>query len=132
MSRTSAPVPMQHQTSAPSTLALEAVDRFLRALPDSDHSAGHVATCFHEHISALSRADLPPSAQDAWNHVTRLLRTPADKPIPDKAVLAIRSWPQSRANDLTTHIRHLRAALEKVENDRLEDEIRDKIRRHYL
>jgi hypothetical protein len=123
---------MQHHPSSPCTLALEAVDHFLRALADSDHSAERIAACFHEHISTLPQADLPPSAQDAWNHVTHLLRTPADKPIPDKAVLAIRSWPQSRVNELMTHIRHLRAALEKVENDRLEDEIRDTIRRHYL
>jgi hypothetical protein len=113
-------------------LALEAVDRFLRALANGNHSADHVAACFNEHVSALSRADLPPSAQDAWNHVTHLLRTPAGKPIPDTAVLAIRSWPQSRVNELIAYIRHLRTALEKVENDRLEDEIRDKIRRHYL
>jgi hypothetical protein len=114
------------------TLALEAVARFLRALADSDHSAERIAACFREHVSTLSQADLPPSAQDAWNHVTDLLKAPANKPIPDKAALAIRSWPQSRVNELMAHIRHLRAALEKVENDRLEDEIRDTIRRHYL
>jgi len=132
MSQTSAPVPMQNRTSAPSTLAIEAVNRFLNALADSDHSADRVAACFGEHIPALSLADLPPPAQDTWSHTTRLLKTPADKPIPAKAVLAVRSWPQSRINELIARIRQLHAALEKVENDRLEDEIRDSIRRHYL
>jgi hypothetical protein len=123
---------MPHRTPAASTLALDAVDRFLGAVADDDRSAEHVGAALNAHIAALASVSLPSAAHDIWTRVARLLRAPPDEPIPEKATHAIRSWPQARVSELTAHIRNLHAVLEKVENDRLEDEIRDNIRRHYL
>jgi hypothetical protein len=53
-------------------------------------------------------------------------------PIPERAIAAIRSWPAARLAELIAHIRKANDIVEKLENERLEDEIRDKIRRHYL
>lgn len=123
---------MEQRKQAAGTIALEAVDRFLTEIANGDSGGEQAATCFAKHLSHLSSGGLPAAAQDTWRQVSRVLRTPADKPIPEKVTLAMRSWPQSRVAELISHIRDLHAILEKVENDRLEDEIRDSIRHHYL
>lgn len=113
-------------------MALQVVDRFLAAVADCNGSGEHAAKCVNEHLSGLVTDGLPSPAHDTWRKATHLLRTSADRAIPEKITHAMRSWPQSRVAELIGHVRDLRAILEKIENDRLEDEIRDSIRRHYL
>lgn len=98
----------------------------------SQVEAESIAAAFAEHLGEVNVATLPAAAQAHWREVARLLKSPADKPIPDKAISAIRSWPAARLDELLALVRQTDEVLEKLENERLEDEIRDSIRRHYL
>jgi len=122
---------MESGKAAASKRALEAVDHFLAEVAASG-SSETVAASFNTHLSRLSEGNLPAAARDAWRRIAHLLRTPADRVVPDSSSRAMRSWPHARAAELVERIRELHAVLAKVENDRLEDEIRDSIRHHYL
>ncbi|MGE0765139.1 MAG: hypothetical protein AB7L90_01625 [Hyphomicrobiaceae bacterium] len=122
---------MDQRKYAASTLALRAVDSFLGHIAESD-GADQAVSGLSDHLSGFETAALPPVAHDAWRRIARLLRTPADRPISEQSVLAMRSWPQSRISELIGLMRELHAVLAKIENDRLDDEIRDSIRHHYL
>ena len=97
------------------------------AAPSAEAAAAATRLIAHVTIDAL-----PAPAQGHWRDATRLMKVPADKPISEKAVESIRSWPAARVAELRGHVEKIHAVLEKAENDRLEDEIRDNIRRHYL
>lgn len=109
----------------------DAIAPFCKAVAD-DMSAEAMAAAVGQHLGGVEVGALPPAAQVHWRDVARLLKSPADKPIPDRAIAAIRSWPAARVTELMTHIRKLDEILDALENQRLEDEIRDSIRRHYL
>ena len=112
-------------------MSLTLVARFLEAV-GAEPTTETVTAAFAQHLAGLTADALPPGATRHWHDIARLLRSPAEKPIPGKAIAAIRSWPTSRVSELTDHIRQMHHVLEKLENERLEDEIRDNIRRHYL
>ncbi len=106
---------------------------FAKFLADtSREESAEAAAAASMHLAHTTVDALPNSAQAHWRDVARLLKVPADKPIPEKAVASIKSWPATRVTELRKHVRQIHAVLEKAENDRLEDEIRDSIRRHYL
>ena len=121
---------MAQRKPAASPIALDAVARFLADTAESSGDA--VASALSAHLANLTAEGLPPAAHDVWREIARLLRAAADKPISDNAALAVRSWPQKRIAELIRLVRDLHAILETVENHRIEDEIRDNIRRHYL
>ncbi len=104
----------------------------LAELDGAEDDATKLADAFGRHLSSIEVGKLPSEAQIPWREIARLLKCPADKPAPEKAVAAIRSWPKVRVAELIGHIQALHAVLEQAENNRLEDEIRDKIRHHYL
>jgi hypothetical protein len=109
----------------------DAISRFCGAV-GSRVEAETIAAAFAEHLGQMTASALPASAQAHWRDVARLLKSPAEKPVPDKAIGAIRSWPAARLTELLALTAKTDAILERLENERLEDEIRDKIRRHYL
>lgn len=123
---------MHQPSSAATTRAYDAVGSFLSDVKTNDISGERVASAFAEKLSGISADRLPPAAQDPWRKIARLLRAPADRAVPDRSTHAMRSWPHARVTELIDLVRELHAVLEKIENDRLEDEIRDKIRHHYL
>ncbi len=84
------------------------------------------------HLAGVKSGDLPPDAQPLWREVAKLLKVSADNPAPLKSFAAIKSWPVSRVVEVLAQFRKIQAILDSRENERLEDEIRDKIRRHYL
>lgn len=98
----------------------------------SNRDADHVASSFAQHLAPLTTEKLPTTAHGNWREIARLLKAQAEKPIPDKAVAAIKSWPGARIGELIAQVEKLHDILDKLENERLEDEIRDGIRRHYL
>ncbi|MEZ5817345.1 MAG: hypothetical protein R3D44_09705 [Hyphomicrobiaceae bacterium] len=116
----------------PGTRGLAAVREFLVAVEANDAAGDAAANAFAVHLAGLDASVLPPAADATWRKIAHLVRAPAEKPFSEKATSAIRSWPKARVGDLVGLVRELNAILEKVENDRLEDEIRDDIRRHYL
>ena len=105
---------------------------FLAELQGDAPTVEALAGAFQRHLATHRVGVLPASAQQHWREVARLLKCPADAPVPEKAVAAIHSWPAARIAELVGHVRALNAILETLENERLEDEIRDSIRRHYL
>jgi hypothetical protein len=109
---------------------LAAFAQFL-AETSRDESAVAAAAA-SKHLAHPTVDALPTLAQTHWRDAARLLKVPADKPVPEKAVASIKSWPAARVSELREHVRQIHAVLEKAENGRLEDEIRDSIRRHYL
>ncbi|MDX2157924.1 MAG: hypothetical protein SFW09_15605 [Hyphomicrobiaceae bacterium] len=112
-------------------MSTTAVGEFLAAVAERQ-DAEAVASAFAAHLAQLTSANLPPLAQSAWRSIARLLKAPAERPIPERAILAVRSWPAARLDELLAHAREIQVVLEKLDNERLEDEIRDEIRRHYL
>jgi len=120
----------EHRKTAASTIAFTATRRFLAQVDNANGE--QMSTTFATFLNGFSTRTMPDTAHDAWRQIARLLRSPADTAIPEKAILSMRSWPQSRIAELIDFIRDLHAVLEKIENDRLDDEIRDSIRRHYL
>ena len=123
---------MQHPSTAQSTICLEAVSRFLAEVGDGECSAARAATSFATSLASLSTAAMPAAVQDIWRKIALMLRSAPERPIPEAAVLQMRAWPSARTSTLISLVRELNARLEAIENDRLEDQIRDDIRRHYL
>lgn len=121
---------MEQRKPATSTIALQAVDRVLADVEGGDGE--RLAACFGAQLSGFALTTLPPAAHDGWRQIASLLRASADQPIPERTIHSMRSWPQSRVEALAGLLRGVRAVLERVENDRLEDEVRDSIRHHYL
>ncbi len=110
---------------------LAAFERFL-AEAGSDPAAEVAAAAAAQHLAPVTADALPVPAQAHWRDLTRLLKVPAEKPISEKALAGMKSWPTARVVELIEQARKIHAVLEKAENERLEDEIRDSIRRHYL
>jgi len=118
----------QQQKRSAAAIALESVRQF-----SAESGRGvEVSACFAAHLGHLSIAGLPDPAHEPWRRIAHLLRAPADRSVPERLILATRSWPQMRVDELIDLVRELGAVLETTENDRLEDEIRDSIRHHYL
>jgi hypothetical protein len=107
------------------------LDRFA-AMVAAPTDADTVAAAFAEHLASVTTDTLPSAARSQWGQLTRLLKSQTGNPVPGRAIAAIKSWPAARVDALLEHIRAIHAILEKTENDRLEDEIRDKIRHAYL
>ena len=98
----------------------------------ADRAPEVVAGAVAHHLGRFRSTALPTEAQAAWHAIARLLKCNADHAIPERAIASIKSWPADRIANLIEHLTHIHTILEKHENDRLEDDIRDKIRRHYL
>ena len=94
--------------------------------------ADGLADAMAEHVATMTTGKLPVPAQAAWSAVARLLKARPDKPLPPPAIAAVRSWPRVRVDELYERLRELHAVLERIENERLDDQIRDDIRHHYL
>ena len=109
----------------------DAIAQFLTALGD-ELGAETVAAAFALHLAPITVNALPAQVQPHWRDVARLLKSPADRPISEKAIAAVRSWPTARVGELVAVLQAADGILEALENERQEDEIRDKIRRHYL
>lgn len=104
---------------------------FLAQLGDTP-SADQVADALAHHFGATVIDRLAPSAQPAWRDIAALLKADATKPLTPRVITATASWPKDRVAKLIEAVRRLAAILEQIENDRLDDEVRDSMRRHYL
>lgn len=111
---------------------LEPVTAFIAQCAASDGASDGVAAAFQLHLAMLTADQLPPEARLPWQDVARLLKAAPDVPVPERAILAIRSWPAARAGTLLERLHQIRAILDRLENERWEDDIRDKIRHTYL
>lgn len=104
---------------------------FLLQLSDPP-SPNQIADALSRHFAAVTHHALPAAAQPVWREITLLLKADAMKPLPPRVIAATASWPKDRVAKLIDAVRRLAAILEQIENDRLDDEVRDSMRRHYL
>jgi hypothetical protein len=95
-------------------------------------SAEALSAVLKERLATVTEGALPPTAKTQWREFARLLKADATKLLQARASSAISSWPRDRVLQAATILNEINTVLQKLENDRLEDEIRDSIRRHYL
>ena len=95
-------------------------------------SADLVAEALARHFGAIGLDHLPAAAQPVWREIALMLKADAAKPPPPRVIAATASWPKDRSAKLIDAIRRLAAILDQIENDRLDDAVRDSMRRHYL
>ena len=104
---------------------------FLAHLGDAA-SADLLAEALSHHFGVIVLAELPVSAQPVGREIAAMLKADATKPLPPRVTAATASWPKDRIGKLIDAIRRLATILDQIENDRLDDEVRDSMRRHYL
>lgn len=111
----------------------DALARFFAVLPaDRETDPDALAGALLEAFAGVTVAAFPQPADAHGRDAARLLKASPGKPLPAAAIEAVRSWPSARRAELLGHLRKADSVLEKLANERLEDEIRDSIRRHYL
>jgi hypothetical protein len=120
------------QTSPARSEATQRVAAFLGDVAAAGESADTIADAAARSLAGVSKAVLPIAAHAAWNEIARLLKASSDKPIEEPAIAAMRSWPTRRLASLLGKIRELHDILQRIDNDRWEDDIRDKLRHSYL
>lgn len=110
--------------------ALAELEGLLTGLGDAPQAG--VPSSLAQHLPSLTVNGLPAAAQPIWREIAAMLKADPAKPLPQRTIDAISSWPKDRAARLAERLRQLHGVLEKIENERMEDEIRDRIRRYYL
>ena len=126
------------------TLPLDAIDmqravqlrqRFAACcadIADNGCNADTVAAAVAVHLREVTSADLPPSARLLWfERVARPLKVDAAKPLSERAIAAIRSWPATRANELHAALTELDAIIAEAENEAHHEAIYAEISRTY-
>ncbi len=104
---------------------------FLAQLGDAP-SPDRIAAALSQHFGAVTLDQLPAAAHPAWREIALMVKADATKPLPTRVIAATASWPKDRIAKLIDAVRRLAAILEQIENDRLDDDVRDSMRRHYL
>jgi len=96
------------------------------------NSADAVSGAMAEHLSELRAGDLPLAAQVLWiDRVVRPLKADATKPLPPRAIAALRSWPAARVARLIAVLAEIEAIVVDAENDALHEVIYAEISRTY-
>jgi hypothetical protein len=81
---------------------------------DPDALSAAIAT----HLGDVSLEVLPPAAHFVWQErVARPLKADAEKPLTERAINGIRSWPSARASDLYEALRELDKIIEDAVNE---------------
>lgn len=105
---------------------------FADLIGDAGGAADAVARSFGRVLAGIALADLPPPAQLQWaERIARPLKTDAMRPIPERAVGAIRSWPSARIADLVAAVAEIETVLVDTENEALNVAIYVEISRTY-
>lgn len=101
-------------------------------IADNGSTADSIAAAVAAHLATITVAQLPLPAQLIWRErVVRSLKADADKPLPQRAMASIRSWPSARVSELQAALAELQAILITAENDALHEVIYAEISRHY-
>lgn len=95
-------------------------------------NADAVAAAIAAHLGEVKMADLPVAAQTIWHdRILRPLKADARKPLPARAIAAVRSWPSQRIDDLLGALAGIEAILTDAENDARNEIIYAEISRAY-
>lgn len=107
------------------------VKDFLAAVGASP-SPDQVAEGLRRHLSEMRIDRLPEAAHIAWREFAQGFKADPAKSLPSRAIANVASWPRDRVAKVIEAARKLDEILDRIENERLEDEVRDSIRHHYL
>ena len=113
-------------------MTVDVFTALLDELGNVEPDAALVGDACARHLTVVRSSDLPPDAQLLWREVAKLLKGSPEQFMPAKSFGTIKSWPAARVAQLLAQFREIQTIIDRCENERLEDEIRDKIRRHYL
>ncbi len=98
----------------------------------NDSGVDAVADAIAKFLAQTTSADLPPPARPIWqDRVTHPLRADPAKPLPERAVASIRSWPSARARELHAALVEVEAILVEAENEAHHEAIYVEISRTY-
>ncbi|MFV0297555.1 MAG: hypothetical protein ACK5JT_15680 [Hyphomicrobiaceae bacterium] len=91
-----------------------------------------VVKVFTKHLRRITTNVLPPPAQVVWaEHIARPLKADPAKPLPERAVAGMRSWPAARIAELAQTVSEIDAVLEIAENEAHHEAIYVEISRAY-
>lgn len=94
--------------------------------------ADTVSAAVAAHLTTTTTTELPPAARPIWQErVARPLKADPARPLPERAVAAIRSWPAARAGDLHNALIEIEALIAEAENDAHHEAIYVEISRAY-
>lgn len=96
------------------------------------NSAEAVASAMRRHLAKITVTSLPEAAQLIWRErVARPLKANAEKPLTERAIASIRSWPSQRVAELQAAFTEIEAILEGHENELAHEVIYTEISRTY-
>lgn len=84
------------------------------------------------HLASTVTADLPPSARPLWQErIVRALKADVEKPLPQRAIASVRSWPASRVGELYGVLAEIEALVDEALNEAHHEAIYTEISRAY-
>jgi hypothetical protein len=90
----------------------------LDAIADTDGNGGAIAAAVAAYLAQLTAAGLPDAVKPFWREqVARRLKADPDKPIPERVIAALRSWPLARGAGLIAALTELEALMADAETD---------------
>lgn len=96
------------------------------------NAAEAVAAAMQRHLAKITVKSLPEAAQLIWRErVARPLKASAEKPLTERAISGMRSWPSQRAAELQAALAEIEAILEAHENELAHEVIYAEISRTY-
>ena len=96
------------------------------------NDADALSAAMAAHLGGLDMAQLPPAAQVVWTErIARPLKADIGKPLPARAIAAIRSWPAARVSQLVEALAEIEAIVVEAYNDAEHEVIYAEISRTY-
>lgn len=132
MTRTLTPASVLTEAWALSRARRERFTACIGAIADGGRTADATAAALAAHLAATTAAELPLAAQPIWHdRIVRPLKADAAKPLPARAIAAIRSWPSARVGELAHALALIEAILLDAENEAHNEVIYAEISRAY-
>ncbi|MEZ5817344.1 MAG: hypothetical protein R3D44_09700 [Hyphomicrobiaceae bacterium] len=95
-------------------------------------SADAMASALSRHITGLKPNELPTAARTIWaDRVARPLKASAHKPLSQRSIAMVRSWPSARVEQLAAALAAIAEAVEEAEIDARNEIVRAAISREY-
>ncbi len=102
------------------------------SLRECDSDIDAAAKALAQHLGQISTRNLPPPAQVLWaDRVARPLKVDPAKPLPQRALTGMRSWPAARMTELLEALTEIDEVLEEAENEADHEAIYVEISRTY-
>lgn len=101
-------------------------------IAENGASVDAVAAAVASHLGATTIADLPPLARPVWiERVARALKSEPAKPLAQRSIAGIRSWPSQRVVNLHAALAEIQAIIVEALNEAHHEAIYTEISRAY-